>query len=119
MKIKIFGGIAIVAIAAAIAFNVSLNLNKSNNQLSQLALANVEALATTEGSTLYTRVTSDCVYTWTGKAKATFSVSIGGVSKSFTYDENGEATYTAKDAQVRCIGGGNEVCNAQNCPVSV
>ena len=45
MKTKIFGGIALMAIAAAVAFNVSLNLNKSNNQLSQLALANVEALA--------------------------------------------------------------------------
>ena len=50
MKIKIFGGIALMAIAAAVAFNVSLNLNKSNNQLSLLALANVEALAGDEGS---------------------------------------------------------------------
>ena len=49
MKIKIFGGIALMAIAAAVAFNVSLNLNKSNNQLSQLALANVEALASEGG----------------------------------------------------------------------
>ncbi len=99
------------------AFNVSLNLNK-NNDSSLLALANVEALAT-EGSTLYTRITSDCVYTWTGKAKTSFSVTIGGVSMSFTYDENGVATYTAKDSQVRCIAGGNEVCMAQNCPVAI
>ncbi len=47
MKTKIFGGIAIVAIALAVAFNVSLNTGKTNNA-SLLALANVEALADTE-----------------------------------------------------------------------
>ena len=44
MKTKFFGGIAIVAIALAVAFNVSLNTSKTNNA-SVLALANVEALA--------------------------------------------------------------------------
>ena len=44
MKTKVFGGIAIVAIALAVAFNVSLNTGKTNNA-SLLALANVEALA--------------------------------------------------------------------------
>ena len=44
MKTKIFGGIAIVVIALAVAFNVSLNTGKTNNA-SLLALANVEALA--------------------------------------------------------------------------
>ena len=50
MKTKIFGGIAIVAIALAVAFNVSLNTGKTNNA-SLLALANVEALAS-EGVTV-------------------------------------------------------------------
>ena len=44
MKTKIFGGIAIVAIALAVAFNVSLNTSKTNNA-SVLALANVDAFA--------------------------------------------------------------------------
>ncbi len=48
MKTKIFGGIAIVAIALAVAFNVSLNTGKTNNT-SLLALANVEALASEGG----------------------------------------------------------------------
>ena len=50
MKTKIFGGIAIVVIALAVAFNVSLNTSKTNNA-SLLALANVEALASESGST--------------------------------------------------------------------
>ncbi len=48
MKSKIFGGIAIVAIAGAMAFNVTMS-NQKQNQASLLALANVEALAQTGG----------------------------------------------------------------------
>ncbi len=44
MKTKIFGGIAIVAIAIAVAFNVTLS-NQKQDAASLLALANVEALA--------------------------------------------------------------------------
>ncbi len=51
MKTKIFGGIAIVVIALAVAFNVSLNTGKTNNA-SLLALANVEALAGGEEFTI-------------------------------------------------------------------
>ncbi|GHV27015.1 hypothetical protein FACS1894176_08470 [Bacteroidia bacterium] len=47
MKNKIFGGIAVLAIAAVAAFNV--NVNSQKNDLSDLSLANVEALAS-EGS---------------------------------------------------------------------
>ena len=43
MKTKTFGGLFILAIAAVAAFNVSINVQ--NNQLSPLALANMEALA--------------------------------------------------------------------------
>ena len=46
MKTKIFGGIAVLAIAAAIAFNV--NLSTKSNGLSDISLANVEALAQDE-----------------------------------------------------------------------
>jgi hypothetical protein len=47
MKTKLFGGIAALAIAATIALNMSLNANSNN--LSDLSLANVEALAEPEG----------------------------------------------------------------------
>jgi len=47
MKKKIFGGIAVLAIAAMAAFNV--NMNTQNDNLSDLSLANVEALAQSEG----------------------------------------------------------------------
>jgi hypothetical protein len=43
MKKKILGGIVVVAIAAVAAWNVSLN--SQSNDLSDISLANVEALA--------------------------------------------------------------------------
>jgi hypothetical protein len=48
MKTKILGGIAIVAIAVAVAFNVSVS-NQKQDKVSLLALANVDALAQSEG----------------------------------------------------------------------
>lgn len=48
MKKKIFGGIAIVAIAVTVALNVNMVNNKSD-KTSLLALANMEALANGEG----------------------------------------------------------------------
>ncbi len=64
MKTKIFGGIAIVAIAVAVAFNVSVS-NQKQDAASLLALANVEALA--DGETMtdeeYTKKTG-CVACW-------------------------------------------------------
>ena len=47
MKKKIFGGLFILAIVAVAAFNINLNMD-SNEELSLLNLANVEALADTE-----------------------------------------------------------------------
>ena len=52
MKKKIFGGIAIVAIAIAVALNVNMT-NKKMDNTSLLALANIEALADGESSTSY------------------------------------------------------------------
>ena len=46
MKKKILGGIAVVAIAITMALNV--NFSAKNNNLSDLTLANVEALAQIE-----------------------------------------------------------------------
>jgi hypothetical protein len=52
MNTKILGGIVVLAIVAVGAWNVSINLQ--NNDLSSLSLANVEALAQNENSTLTT-----------------------------------------------------------------
>jgi len=80
MKTKIFGFIAIVAIAAAVALNVTLS-NQKQDAASMLALANVEALA--DGETMtddeFTDQT-DCVACWddhncTGKDGKTYSFS--------------------------------------------
>jgi enamine deaminase RidA (YjgF/YER057c/UK114 family) len=49
MRKKIFGAIAVVAIAGAIALNV--NLKTQTEDTSQLTLSNIEALAQTEGRT--------------------------------------------------------------------
>jgi hypothetical protein len=50
MRKKIFCGIAVLAIATLVAWNVSLNSQKSN-KLSDTMLANVEALASIENTT--------------------------------------------------------------------
>lgn len=50
MKKKIFGGIAILGIAAFVAFNVNLSTNK---EVPLLVLANVEALAQESGGDLW------------------------------------------------------------------
>ena len=47
MKKKIFGGIAVAAIALTMALNVNISAN--NNSLSDISLANVEALAAADG----------------------------------------------------------------------
>ena len=62
MKKQIFGGIAIVAIAVAVALNVNM-VNKKSDKTSLLALANVEALAQNESGgdkgTLYGNAAGD------------------------------------------------------------
>jgi len=49
MRKKILSGLAALFIAIAVAFNVSMNMNETN-QLSDFGLANAEALANGEGS---------------------------------------------------------------------
>jgi hypothetical protein len=49
MKKKIFGGIALLAIAAMAAWNVNLN-SQPSNKLSDTMLANIEALAGENGT---------------------------------------------------------------------
>jgi hypothetical protein len=65
MRKKIIGGIAAVAIGAAIALNI--NVAKSSDNLSDVFLSNVEALANTDiedGSNCYNRVALDSGTSW-------------------------------------------------------
>lgn len=45
MKKFIFGGIAVLAVTAVAAWNVSVNFGSQKSELSDISLANVEALA--------------------------------------------------------------------------
>jgi hypothetical protein len=65
MKTKIIYGIAVLAIVAVAAWNVNLSMNQEN-EMSSMALANVEALAgENDGSSWYkceTKVSSEISY---------------------------------------------------------
>jgi chromate transport protein ChrA len=50
IKKKILYGITVIAIAAVAAWNVSVNLNSQKNELSDISLANIEALASENSS---------------------------------------------------------------------
>ena len=58
MKKKIIGGIAALALVGAIAFNVNINAKKSG--LSDVLLANIEALATPEVNNLCDEIWLRC-----------------------------------------------------------
>jgi hypothetical protein len=90
MKTKnILGLVAIVAVAVAMAFNVTVS-NKKTDTASLLALKNVEALASGEVGT----GARTCSLSWT--------VSIFGVS-------------TTKSCSVTCDAGFNAVCELKEC----
>ena len=88
MKKKIFGGIAVLAIAAMAAFN--LNLSVGNNHSSSLSLMNIEALANGENKNCtpdrYIIAKKDEVsYTSNNKGEITVAgKTIGGYKKDST-----------------------------------
>jgi hypothetical protein len=69
MKNKLSGFIILAAIAMVVAWNVTQN--KSEAALSDVALANVEALAEETGYSNYIRMTLDCNWSVSGSAKYT------------------------------------------------
>ncbi len=82
MKKKILVGIAVLAIAAIAAFNVNLNMDQKN-ELSLLALVNVEALAQNEegGSDFIYAIDKDpCTFNVTTDAQANFITKILGIN---------------------------------------
>ncbi|WP_436417266.1 NVEALA domain-containing protein [Petrimonas sulfuriphila] len=117
MKKKLLSGIFALALLVATGYGVSQSM-KSDANLSDLALSNVEALAQDEsgGGTLWTRTDGDCTYTFTGRAGSTISITIAGISVTLTIGADGTATYTYGDGKTDCASGGNQQCTARYCP---
>ncbi|MDR2557170.1 MAG: NVEALA domain-containing protein [Bacteroidales bacterium] len=78
MKKVIFGSIAVLALAILAAFNV--NFNFRSNKLSDISLANVEALANETGSssrgTPTSTVITDYEYNADGSLKRTIQITV-------------------------------------------
>ena len=119
MKNKILSVIFTLALLATAGFGVQKSM-KGNAGLSDLALANVEALAQNENGggdgTLWTREDDDCTYTFTGKAGSQVHFSILGIPISLTIGADGTATYVYGNGKTHCKSGGNEQCTARYCP---
>ena len=114
MKKKLMGIVTIIAIAAGAGYNVYAS--RSNVKLSDLALANVEALARDEGnSDLYIRSSNGCYYEFSGPKNSEITVSVGGVTLTLKTDRTGKAYYYSASGEVHCAAGGNELCTPQNC----
>jgi len=109
---KLLGFLAVLMIAVVAMWNMSFG-SKTNSR-SDVMLANVEALAENENcpDPVYIRTDADCVYSFTGKAGATFTV----FGVTLTFNAQGEATYTYKDGKTHCKSGGDEQCEARYCP---
>jgi hypothetical protein len=141
MKTKILGGIAIVAIAAAVAFNVHLNMSKTNSA-SLLALSNVEALAwemngptdwfkygftkdetTRETPCSGTSTTTTTSTTPSASAGANITVIVDGVPVGVNVElsTGGSTTTTVSNTNIpegvkkSCESGGNENCDPCDC----
>ncbi|MCC2599271.1 NVEALA domain-containing protein [Sphingobacterium sp. FBM7-1] len=89
MKKKIFGGILAVAIAAVAAVNVNFN-NESEDALSALSLANVEALAQNEN---------------TGGAESIIITDLGRTTECVSGN-----LYSISSYLVTCLGNGTLPC---------
>jgi hypothetical protein len=118
MKTKIFGGIALVAVAAVMAFNVSLNLNK-NNDSSLLALANVEALAIPEsGGCDFVRevLTAQSLYVTEITGDGAGSVTVGmKFDNGWSAEIRASIAWGLKDEYtIICYKGGNACCTSMD-----
>ena len=118
MKKKILSGVFALALHATAGFGVNKSM-KSDVKLSDLALANVEALADSEsggGEVLWSREDEDCEYYITGKAGSEVTFTILGMTITLTIGADGTATYVYGSGKTHCISGGQEQCTARYCP---
>ena len=80
MKKKIFGSLAVLAIAVMATFNV--NVNTQDNGLSNVSLDNVEALAQEINMNKYSRMSIDCFDRWGSRKGSKFECYAGGYLSS-------------------------------------
>lgn len=113
MKTKIISTTFIVFIATIATINTYSNLSKEKEALSELALANLNALANSENitnpesehqQTIYVRKTSDCWIYGNGK----ISIMGGNI-----IEVNGSLCLA--DYQVSCSSGGTSTCKNIEC----
>ena len=88
--------ISAIGVSTLIGFNVTISIEDLNKE-SFVTLRNIEALADNGESSHQESL-----------------VTVAGIG-TITLNSNGEYTYTKENGEVRCMGGGNEVCIAQNC----
>ena len=87
MKKKIFGGMAVLAIATAVALNVNLSTKDSN--LLNLSLANVEILAWSESRDTYYKT----------------------YDSSDSFHISGNCLTVTTSVRITCISGGYDACS--------
>ncbi len=96
MKIKIFGGIAVLVFAIIIGLNIKMNSNKA--EMSDLALANVEALA---GDEELPEVVVSCGRTegrcWADNGKDIEWTPFGPIYTTTCYFSGWQGNYCIKD----------------------
>ena len=123
MKKKIFGGIAVLAIAAIAVFNVNMNINR---EAPLLTLANIEALAEenngknqgepserTETRTIIVKKTDESGWSWDFKLNIwKFNGSISNESPTNYWEESQAIT----DKYTCCLGGYSKECDHIMCP---
>ena len=113
-KSKFLYGLAILAIAAVAAGNV--NINSQTNVMSDLALANVEALASdveggSGGSLVYNIEEGNCSVTLSGQAGIKGTV----LGVNYTIPASGSITLTFNDVKILCSSGGKYACTQKTC----
>jgi len=86
-----------------------LEVNMQENNISSLALANVEALA--RGNDNWYRNDQDCIHRVSGKIGST--VTILGIKCTVGLD--GYARYVCGSCKTECSSGGKQQCSAKYC----
>ena len=108
---KIFYGIVLIAMVAAVTNNVTMLKNDKNSFT--INLKSNEALATGESGDEYSYIITegDCTVILTGQAGAT--VTVLGIKHTFPL--TGTLTLTFTDVKILCSTGGSFQCHTSTC----
>ena len=116
MKKKILGATFVVAMAAIAGYNTYVNQTKV--EMSDMALANVEALADgnmydESQNAIWSINTENCTHTTTVGADGT--VNIFGIVKVVDLEAGASYSETWEDVRTDCSTGGNSLCTPYTC----